>query len=310
MRQPRLSGHPMARSAARLGLYLILFMVLPGSTFAATGLSFLRMGVGARAVALGDAVVSHVDDASAVYWNPGALPLMDGSQGGIMHNEALQGIRYEFASLTTTRGRHGFGAAFNGIWTDPIRGYDEKGEFEGEFGYYGLTLSGSYGIALTEKLGVGAGFEYLREQIEEFNTSGIAANLGLQMREVLPRTDLGFAVLHLGSAMKYEAQEFDLPATVQGGISHTVPLAAAGGEFLLAAEVRRTRGEDTQLLLGTEYSYQNLARLQAGYRTGLDTQDVSMGVGLGRGNVRGEYAFVPTSENLGDQHRISLLLRW
>jgi hypothetical protein len=87
-------------------------------------------------------------------------------------------------------------------------------------------------------------------------------------------------------------------------------LSALDGSLLVAAEVRKIRDEPTQLLFGTEYSYQNLARLQVGYRSGLDTQDVSLGFGVGNQTIRGQYAYVPYDENLGNQQRISVMLRW
>jgi hypothetical protein len=132
----------------------------------------------------------------------------------------------------------------------------------------------------------------------------------MQVRELLPRTQVGLSVLHLGSSVKYETESFNLPTAVQGGISRNFPVSVLDGDLLLAAEVRKTRDEPTQLLLGTEYSYQNLARLEVGYRSGLDTQDASLGFGIGNGTIRGQYAYVPFGENLGDQHRISLMIRW
>lgn len=35
--------------------------------------NFLKVGVGARALAMGDAYVALCDDISSLYWNPGAL---------------------------------------------------------------------------------------------------------------------------------------------------------------------------------------------------------------------------------------------
>jgi hypothetical protein len=297
------------RGAALVTVGVLLGLSV-GTAQAATGLSFLKIGAGARAVAIGDAVVSHVNDASATYWNPGAIPLMAGSRAEVMHNESFQGIRYEFASLTHSAGSHGAGLSFNGIWTDNLRAYNDQAEFEGHFGYYGVAVGASYGYAIRENLGLGAGVEYLREAMDIYSTSGLAVNLGMQMREILPNTSAGLAVLHMGSSMKYESASFDLPRTIQGGVTHVIPLSALAGRLLLAAEVRATRDEDTQVLLGTEYNYQDMAQLQFGYRTGLDTQDISLGVGFGRRNLRGEYAFVPFKENLGDQHRLALLLRW
>ncbi len=320
MRRDRASVAPKGtRTLRRRGTVQIAAAVVAsllltaGSSRGESGLSFLKIGVGARAVAMGNAVVSHVDGPSATYWNPGALPLARGSAAELGHNETLDGIRYEFVSLShVVEGgsvRHGLGLSFNGVWTDRMKSYDETGRFIGDFGYYGLALAGSYGVALTDRFGLGVSVEYLREAIDIFNTDGLGLTAGCQLRELLPRTDVGAALLHLGSAMKYEEREFDLPTTVQAGISHRLPLRAAGGSLLVSGEVRKARDEDTQLLFGSEYQYQDLARLQVGYRTALDTEDVSLGVGLGNGRIRGQYAFVPFGENLGDQHRLSLLIQ-
>jgi len=282
----------------------------PPNSQAATGLSFLEIGAGARAVALGDAVVSNVSDPSASYWNPGALALMDRTRAEVTHNESFRDVRYEFAGLTHGFGRSGAGLAFHGVWSDDIPKTDETGRNVGTFAYYGVVLSGSYAYAVTEQIGVGFGVEYLREIVDEYVADGLAGNVGIQWRELLPRTDFGAALLHLGSSLEYETESFDLPLIVQGGLTHTVPLAAADGSVRVACEVRAVRDDDTSILFGTEYRYREFASLQAGYRSGLDTQDVSFGFGLGGNRVGAQYAFVPFGEDLGEQHRISLRATW
>lgn len=277
---------------------------------ATTGLSYLEIGAGARAIAMGNAVVSSVDGPAATYWNPAGVGFGDGTRAEIMHTESFQSVRYEFAALTHRFGRHGVGAAFHGTWTDNLPGYDETGEFQGHFGYSGIAVSGSYAFSVSEKMSAGVGVELVREQIDIESAGGAAWNAGVQLREVLPRTDVGVSLLHLGGSMKYLDEEFDLPLTVQGGLTHTVPISTLDGALRLAAEVRSVRDDDPQLLVGTEYAYQDLTRLQVGYQTAHDTQDVSFGVGIGKGGIRGQYAFAPFGENLGDQHRFSVEFGW
>jgi len=180
--------------------------------------------------------------------------------------------------------------------------------FQGDFGYYGIAAGASYGLKLGENLGLGLGVDYLGEAMDVYNTSGLALNLGMQVREILPHTQIGVAVLHLGSSMKYESESFDLPTTVQAGISRAFPIDALGGQLLLSADVRKIRDETTEFLAGSEYSYHNLASLQFGYRSGLDTQDVSLGFGVGGRNVKAQYAYVPYSDNLGNEQRFSVTL--
>lgn len=299
----RFSG---AAAAGAVALSVSLF----DSASSATGLAYLEIGAGARSIALGNAVVSNVDGPDATYWNPGAVALLPGTQAEVMHTESFQTVRYEFASLTRSLGRHGIGASFHGVWTDNLQSYDETGAFLGDFGYAGMAVSGNYGFAVTENLGIGLGVEYIREQIDVSDASGMGVSFGVQARELLPRTDFGASALHLGSAMKYEAEEFDLPTIVQGGITHRLPLQALDGQMQISAEVRKARDDDAQILFGTEYRYRQFTRLQVGYQTNHDTQDVSFGVGLGMEHIRGQYAFAPFSDDLGDQHRFSVQLAW
>ncbi len=54
---------------------------------------FLSIGVGARAAAMGSAVVSSTQDATAAYWNPaGLIHVQDNIQVALMHNEQFAGI--------------------------------------------------------------------------------------------------------------------------------------------------------------------------------------------------------------------------
>ena len=277
----------------------------------ATGLQFLKIGAGARAMALGNAVVSNVDDPSATYWNPGALALISGTRAELAHSESFQSVRYEFASLTRNFGRHAAGGAFHGIWTDRLNGFDEAGEATGDFGYAGLILNGSYGFLVADGIGIGVGVEYVREQIDIDDATVLAFNFGLQAREILPRTSFGLTLLHAGSSgAKYNVEEFDLPVTVQAGLTHAVPLQAMNGRLLVSAEFRSVQDGDSQFLVGTEYRYQDITSLQVGYQTEHDTQDVSFGFSVGRDRVLGQYAFAPFGENLGDQHRFSIQLHW
>ncbi|MCC7143608.1 MAG: PorV/PorQ family protein [Candidatus Eisenbacteria bacterium] len=277
---------------------------------AGTGLAFLKTGIGARSVSLGSAVVSNVDDPSALYWNPGALGLLEGTQLEVNHVESFQEVRYEAAAITHRRGENGFGASFNGVWTDDMARRDETGRDLGQFGYYGIRANCSYARAVTDRIGLGAGVSLLREQIDTYSTSGLAFDLGIQARELLSRTDLGASVLNLGSSMKYEQESFDLPLTIQAGVTHRIPWRVANSRIVVSAEIQQVRDEDAQLLLGTEYQYGELASLDVGYQSARDTRDVAMGFGLQRDRFAGHYAFVPFSENLGEEHRVSLRMLW
>lgn len=274
------------------------------------GMAYLKIGAGAEATGMGEAVVSNTDGPTATYWNPGALPLLQGSQAAFVHNESFFDVRQEFVGLTRAIGRFGVGLSFHGTWVDNLKAYgDEPADYLGTFGYYGFAAGVSGGYRLSDAWGVGAGVQLLREAIDVYDASGTAFDLGLQGRGVLPHLDCGLSILHMGSSMKYVEQSILLPVTIQGGVTYHVPIPQANSEALLAVELRQIRDEDASLRLGLEYRLHQAMSLRAGYRSALDTEDVSFGLGYKRGRIQADYSYVPFGEDLGAQHRFGIIYR-
>ncbi len=288
----------------------ILLLPKPAAATDPVGMSYLKIGAGADAVGMGEAVVSNANGPTATYWNPGALPFLPGLQAAFVHNESFFDVRQEFAGITRAIGRFGVGVSFHGTWVDNLKAYgNEPADFLGTFGYYGIAAGISGGYRLTDTWGVGAGAQLVREAIDVYSASGTAFDFGVQGRDVLPRLDCGLSILHLGSSMKYVEQSFLLPMTVQGGVTYRLPISQASSEALLAVEARKIRGEHASLRLGVEYRLQQAMSLRAGYRSALDTEDVSFGLGYRRGRIQADYSYVPFGEDLGAQHRIGITYR-
>src|SRR5258705_7614439 len=64
-----------------------------------TGADVLKIGVGARAIAMGEAYAAQADDLSALYWNPGGLALMQERQASFMYDQMYQGLNYSNAAI-------------------------------------------------------------------------------------------------------------------------------------------------------------------------------------------------------------------
>lgn len=88
----------------KLTISLLLTIVLPlvsAAQFRKYSNEFLNIGAGARGMAMGNAQVASVEDATAGYWNPAGLTgVKDQPNATIMHAEYFAGIaKYDYASL-------------------------------------------------------------------------------------------------------------------------------------------------------------------------------------------------------------------
>src|SRR2546421_12565219 len=86
-----------------IGLPLCTFANFGSSSKGDIAASFLKLGVGARAIGLGEAYSALADDASALYWNPAALSEMSNpSSLALMHASYVDSSFFDYFSLAHT----------------------------------------------------------------------------------------------------------------------------------------------------------------------------------------------------------------
>jgi hypothetical protein len=275
-----------------------------------TGLAFLKLGAGARAIAMGDAYVAVGGDASSVYWNPAGAVGVENIDVVLMHSEWFEGIRYEFAGGVQSDGHQAFGLGLMGLYTDDIeeREDDPLADPIGTFRVFDFSVTGTYALRLTEQFDVGGSVKYLNETIDEESATGFAVDLGgIYRLPALPGLSAGIAVQNLGPQMKFNVDGFDLPAMARAGAALQVPVSALNGDLVLVGDILvPISSGDVKVHSGLEFEYAHTLALRFGYRTGWDNQNVSFGVGAKVTNFRLDYAYTPFYSDLGDTHRISL----
>src|ERR1017187_8620383 len=91
----------------------------PGTTSA----DILKIGVGARAIGMGEAYTAQADDSSSLYWNPAGLALMQEREASFMYDKAYQGMSFQNANVGIPIENGAIGGSLSYLSYGDIPGY-------------------------------------------------------------------------------------------------------------------------------------------------------------------------------------------
>jgi hypothetical protein len=285
---------------------VVVLSLLPLSAFAATGMSFLKIGVGSRYTAMGETSVAFVDDAFSPFWNPAGLSGVEATDVAFSHAAWFQDVRGEYvaASVPLGRVRLGLFGAYGSVG-----GIEKRGDVPTSEPLFTFSAHESiFGVAVASHVArgidAGASVRWVYEKIDVDDASAFALDIGLRWA-VLPGLTVGGAVQHFGTEPTFVSESFSLPLTVRVGGAWRPSLSSVF-DFLFATDVVMVRDEDAVVNLGGEAWYAGTLALRGGYCFGHDTRSLSGGAGLSWRRFRFDYAFVPYGDDLGGTHRFSL----
>lgn len=273
---------------------LICYANGPGTTTA----SFLKIGVGARASAMGEAFTALANDGTSLYWNPAGIIQLEKRELSATYNLWFQEIRQSYASFTFPSLGGGVGVGVNYIDMGDIEGRDEEGNPTGTFGASDVHLFMGYARRF-KKIALGFTAGWLRDTIKDETRTGFLGNVGL-LYPLSTQLTLGTAIQNVGSQLGNDS----LPLTLKVGI------ALSREALTLAADVVKPKDNDMYWCVGAEWWMRDIIALRAGYKS---NQDIGGGWSAGLGfkfqRICLDYAYAPYGD-LGNTHRISLGMRF
>jgi len=328
----------LRRAAAAAGLAGLLLGAGPaqaqfdlGNQRAGTSsATFLKIGIGARAVALGEAFVAVANDPSAIYWNPAGLASMQRQEASFNHVSWPGDISYEHLAYVLPVRRLGGSLAFQlGVLSTEMVETDEYHPFgtENTFTYSDLVAGVAYGRRWTDKLLVGAGVKYVREDLGSqvggpvttaflvdlgsiyylgYGSVRIATSLTSFGQEMAPDGTFTSAT---GETRGYDA--FDPPIQFRYGLAFE-PVESAQQRLTVATEVTQPADNAPRVKAGLEWVWQRRYALRGGYNFNADAMRLSAGVGIsipvGKSQGTVDYAYTDGGPLLS-VHRLSLGIR-
>lgn len=294
--------------ACLIGLMLVLPAAASAAEPGSAGALFLRLGLGARAAAMGEAYAAVAEDASSVFWNPGAMPAVLGTRLTLAHSEYFQSIRFEQAAITHETKWGTFGFMFTGLYMDDMDRYDDFASSSplGTFGAYDVAAAVAYGRYIVPNVAIGISIKPVYERLDELSASGLAFDAGIYHVSRIEGVKLAATVANLGAPMKFDTQEYELPRYARLGASFEREVARLDGRVLFTFDAMFPNDDSVREHFGGEYSYKRMLALRAGYKAGYDSQGATFGFGVVYREIGLDYAFLPVSNDLGDSHRFAL----
>ena len=295
-------------------LLTTLFLLIFSNLFAAAGTtsaSFLKIGVGARNLAL--ASVGAVNrDVNSIYYNPSGLCFLDQSELSVMNLQWLQDINYQHAAFADPK--YGLGASVSYLSMGDIDKYDVNDTLVGKFSAHDFAGTAAYACGLRKDLFLGLAVKYISSQMDDAVAWTMAGDVGATYTG-LKNVTLGAVVQNMGGGLKFVSEEDMLPLTFK-----------VGGEYLwnykrditprFYAEITKSAELDPYVSVAAESEFtikDNLGYvLRAGYRSRDkegNTVGFSAGAGMFINSLRVDLAWVPYGE-LGNTLAMSLNLKF
>ena len=283
-----------------------------------TTANYLKVDVGARAVALAGNQFGADGDSYAQYYNPSFLATLSRQEVGFMHNEFISDFREEVLTYAHPSLRYGtLAAGITEFSYGSIAGYSASGMATGNVEASDLMFNVGWGKSWNfewsdrkiKGLSTGANLKVLRKTLADVTAMGFALDLGFSYpfaSKNLQGLRIAGAVQNLGPGLSFDTETSPLPRTMRLGLAYSF-----WGEALTTM-VDGVMPYDGGLYpdFGVEYKLLKIAAIRLGYKgdPNLD-KPFTFGIGFENPLFRVDYSFVPFGD-LGDAHRISIVYRF
>ncbi len=312
------------KSSLALALALLIwgsFATVAQDKVGTTAAPFLGIGVGARAVGMGNAYVALAEDPVALYWNPAGVVQMRTSGVEFSNSTWFVDSRFQHVAAVLNTGNIGhlgisiMALNYGEIEVTTIDNPEGTGE---QFSPLDLAVGLSYARALTDRFSAGLTVKYIQQSVWNESATGMALDMGVFYRSDVKNLRIGMSMSNFGTDLRLEGKDlrvaydvapnqegnnprlpanlevdkWPLPLVFRVGVAADV-INSNAQRLTLEADALHPNDNSESANLGAEYAFRELFFIRGGLRHAFAsiTDDsgwaAGAGIRVGLGNAVG-----------------------
>ncbi len=307
---------------------------LGGQRAGISAFQFLKIGVGARGVAMGEAFVAVADDASSLFWNPAGLVQTEEDQVFVAHTEYVAEIRHEYlGAIYHLTDADAIGLSLTSLHMQDMEITTETQPLgTGRYFSFGdIGIGVTYARKMTEQFSFGATVRYVEETLDMLRMRSVMVDLGTYYWTGLGTARFAVVISNFGSDVApqgtvataggvsvTEFQSFSLPTLFKLGFAMD-PILSEDQRLTTSVQLNHPNDNAENVRLGMEYAWHNTLFVRGGIKRTIgqkllaadetSEENFMLGAGFrvstGVSTITADYAYSQYSL-LGALHRFSV----
>jgi hypothetical protein len=260
---------------------------------------FLKIGIGARAMGMGETFVAVANDATALYWNPAGLANLSSITLSINHTRWFADISHDFVGFAVPWGENnvlGVSAIALNTSEQEVTTVEEP---DGTGIYYDVSdiaVGLTYARALTDRFSTGLTAKYIQQNAYNESASTIAIDIGTYLRTGYRGLTIAMCMSNFGGMMQMQGRDLiaivdidegtsgdynpdarlktekwplslhfriGMAMDIVGGSESFVP--SNDSRFMLAIDGNHPNDNNERVNIGGEYAWKEKLFIRAGY---------------------------------------------
>lgn len=279
------------------------FPILGGQRIGTSVFSFLKIGVSAHSVAMGEAVVAVQQDASSMYYNPASIAQFQKNEFSASRINWPADVYYDyFAFSGHLFGRHYLGISAGILHMEPMMETTEyyphgTGNY---FVFQDQFIGIVYSAKMTDQFSFGVTVKYVEENLAGYKMSQPLLDMGTFYWTGFQSLRFSASISHFGAQTRPEGtfqkryldkttgkeetesaafEEFSPPTVFRVGAAMNV-IDRKYQKLLLAVQLNHPVDNAENISTGLEYSLFDVFFIRGGYKINREEENVSFGGGL------------------------------